>query len=254
MTVPAVWPHGIPEKVLVWIRKEVAPITAPASLDAIDRRAYAFLEAAKPPEWAWLLRRYGLFQSLKRRDGEPERDHRARLASWLKAHRKRAGFAPGPGSLSVGTYMAPREDVHGSRLGRDLGYFPSARAIVLDLLADKALTMRQIDDLIDQERSAAGIIAPEKPGPVPEPRPVVAAEIQGFIRTIELHQIVPLWDLELYGAAGGKLETARAIYGNGESRALLAKLNKARTLQAASVGWISRLGATVGVQIKSGIE
>ncbi len=185
--------------------------------------------------------------------------------------------------IALGTWIATPEQIAGSKLEYRVAISPTGRVLVIDLASDKDLLIARISNLIDRERQAAGIPAasrrgpkrrpdrkveamrhiwPElidharceaglKPGPpYPDPdwRPdPVNSEHREFLKSIQDHQVVPLWDLQLAGKANRKLATARALYpGISEKRSLLAKLRRAGELQNEAPLWVPRLRANVG--------
>ncbi len=125
--------------------------------------------------------------------------------------------------------------------------------------ADKKVeTARRIwPNLIDHARCEAGL-QPGLPYPDFDWRPDPDHTEHGeFLKSIQDHRIVPLWDLELAGLATDKLATARVLYPERTNparrvsqrsipRGLLQKIERARELQDQTVGWLPRLRASSG--------
>jgi hypothetical protein len=185
--------------------------------------------------------------------------------------------------IALGTWIASPEQIAGSKLEHMVAVSSTGRVLVVfDLASDKDLQMERISELIDRERECVGIepgprrgpstkrkkkfdeargiwpkmlddarrdagLEPGPPYPPLEWRPVpVNREQREFLKSLQEHRIVQLWDLQLAGSAIGKLETARALYPDrNEKRSLLAKLRRAEVLQE-ELSWIKRLRAVVG--------
>jgi uncharacterized protein YndB with AHSA1/START domain len=195
--------------------------------------------------------------------------------------------------IPLGTSIAPPEQIAGSELEYTVPISPTGRVLVLDIASDKKLLMARISELIDIERQAAGIPAASRRGPksradkkveamrriwpklidharceaglqpgLPYPdfdwRPDPDNTEHGeFLKSIQDHRIVPLWDLQLAGLATDKLATAGVLYPERTNparrvsqrsipRGLLQKIERARELQEQTVGWLPRLRAVVG--------
>ena len=111
--------------------------------------------------------------------------------------------------------------------------------------------------LIDDVRKGAGL-QPGPPYPDLDWRPDPPnGEHREFLKSVQDHRVVPLWDLQLAGLATHKLATARVLYTKltdptrnvsqrSIPRALLQKIERARELQDQIVGWLPRLRAVVG--------
>jgi hypothetical protein len=201
---------------------------------------------------------------------------------------------PGNGPfIALGTWVASPGQIAGSELEYTVSISPTGCVLVLDVASDKDLQMARISQLIDQKREAAGIAPATRRGPPTRAERKLAAaqrlwpkllddvrqkqglrpgppyppltwrpgppnsEYQGFLKSIQDHHIVPLWDLQLAGLATDKLACAQVLYrelanpARGISqrsipRVLLNKIDRAGELQDQVERWISRLRAVVG--------
>jgi hypothetical protein len=198
-----------------------------------------------------------------------------------------------PDTIGLGTWVASLEEFAGSELELLVPCFPTARVLVLDIASDKGRLMARISELIDRERETTGICSAIRRGPRDlATRKIAAAralfekevdrereatgnepghpypeldwrpdppnsEHREFLRSIQDHHIVPLWDLQLAGPGTDKLAMARVLYPELTNpvrnvsqrsipRVLLQKIERARELQDQIVGWLPRLLAVVG--------
>jgi hypothetical protein len=195
--------------------------------------------------------------------------------------------------IALGTWIASPEQIAGSKLEYTVPISATGRVLVLDVSSDKDLLMARISTLIDREREAAGIapatrrgpptladrkvaamrriwpnlidharraagLQPGPPYPDPDWRPDPPnSEHREFLRSVQEHHIVPLWDLQLAGLATDKLASARVLYPEFNNaarnvsqrsipRMLLQKIKRSRELQDRVPSWIPRLRAVVG--------
>jgi hypothetical protein len=154
---------------------------------------------------------------------------------------------PEPGEFfPLGTWFADPEHIADSELEFFVSEYPTGRVLVLDIAADKVRLMALISALIDRERETAGIAAPKRRGPTDLASKKLAAralfyklidrekeaadvasgppypdldlrsesastEHREFLKSIQRHHLVPLWDLQLAGLANKKLATARVF-------------------------------------------
>jgi hypothetical protein len=282
------WQHGLSTSVLNRLRLIIP------SLDGHYHR----LAEASAAKWGQTLARYAAFQRLRRQPSENEVDHRARQARWLGARRAwerenrdfsddiRAAWPPDSADgaeIPLGTWIAPPEQIAGSKLEHTVCIATTGRVLVFDVASDKDLLMARISELIDREREAAKIAPTTRRGPPTQADKKIAAmrriwpslidhtrraaglpigppyppfdwrpqpansEQREFLKAIREHCIVPLWDMQLAGSATRQRATAQALYSNmHEKRSLLAKLHRAEELQQETLSWIPRLRAVVG--------
>jgi hypothetical protein len=304
---PAPWQHGLSNFVLNRLR-----LIIPSLYGHYDR-----LVDASAAKWGQTLARYAAFQKLRRQASESELDHRARQARWLCARRAwerdnrylslcptdgivlldrmatptryfdiRAAWPPDSADgaeIPLGTWIAPPEQIAGSKLEHTVCISTTGRVLVFDVASDKDLLMARISELIDREREAAKIAPTTRRGPPTQADKKIAAmrriwpslidhtrraaglpigppyppfdwrpqpansEQREFLKAIREHCIVPLWDMQLAGSATRQRATAQALYSNmHEKRSLLAKLHRAEELQQETLSWIPRLRAVVG--------
>ena len=160
---------------------------------------------------------------------------------------------PGNGPfIALGTWIASPEQIAGSELEYTVPISATGRVLVLDVASDKDLLMARISELIDREREAAEVAPASRRGRKTRADQKLRRERGEFLRSIQKHQIVPLWDLQLAGLAMDKLATARVLYPvrsvsqRSIPRVLLQKIERARELQDQIVGWLPRLRAVVG--------
>jgi hypothetical protein len=242
------WEHGIPPYTL-WRLKLMIP-----SLQG----HYERLDKASGAVWGIILSRYAVFQQLRRQAGESGVNHRARRERWLLERgafeRERHDISqdvraalpqnsPYEAGIALGTWIASPEQIAGSELEHIVPAWPTGRVVVLDVAADKELLKKQIFELIDRERKAAGIAPASRRGPPKQPK-TGNSEQREFLKGAREHQIIRLWDLQIADTADQKLKTARALYpALSEKRSLLAKLNRAEELQQEALAWIPRLCA-----------
>jgi hypothetical protein len=195
--------------------------------------------------------------------------------------------------IALGTWIASPEQIAGSKLEYTVPISPTGRVLVIDIASDKAQLLARISELIDREREASGIAAATRRGPETradkklramqriwpnlidnvregaglqpgQPCPDLDwrpdrsnSEHREFLKSIQDHRVVPLWDLQLAGLATNKLATARVLYTKltdparnvtqrSIPRVLLQKIGRARELQDQIVRWLPRLRAVVG--------
>lgn len=279
---PAAWEHGLTPVVLKRLRILISPFDTPATL-AFDPERYALLCRASPGKWGDVLARYALFQRLRRREGEAETDHRRRQDRWLAERRQweqeqrtfslgdldvRRMLAPDPSAgafIAFGASIASPEQIAGSKLESTCAISATGRVLVLDVASDKVRLMARISELIDHEREASGIVPATRRGPKTLAEKKLAearcrrpaSEHREFLQSIQSHQLVPLWDLQLAGLTTDKATTASVLYPERANparnvlprsipRVLLQKIDRARELQDQTVGWLPRLRAVVG--------